>query len=101
MSNVVINGTECAPLEQSADMRIVIMQRGWVFVGEYKKLSDSECILTNAKNYRYQKTGKGFGYAAKHGPSKDCILDPCELPIRFHPLVVIASIDCDPSAWNS
>lgn len=100
MSNVQINGVEYAPVNQSEDIRIVILQRGWVFVGNYKKVSDSECVLTNAKNYRYQKSGQGFGYVAKNGPTGDCKLDPCELPVRFHPMTVVATIDCEASKWN-
>ena len=100
MSNIQVNGIEYAPIEQSGDIRIVILQRGWVFVGNFKKISDSECILTNAKNYRYQKSGQGFGYVAKHGPTSDCKLDPCEMPVRFHPLTIVATIDCESSKWK-
>lgn len=100
MSNVTINGVEYSPINQSKDIRIVILQRGWVFVGNFQKVSDSECVLTNAKNYRLQKSGKGFGYVAKNGPSLDCKLDPCELPVRFHPLTIVATIDCDGEKWN-
>ena len=100
MSNVVINGVEYAPVSQSEDIRIVILQRGWVFVGNFHKASDSECVLTNAKNYRLQRSGQGFGYVAKHGPTKDCKLDPCELPVRFHPLTIVATIDCEAGVWK-
>jgi hypothetical protein len=100
MSTVTINGVEYTPTKQSDDVRIVILQRGWVFIGNYQKLSDTECILTNAKNYRRQKSGKGFGYVAKNGPSENCELDLCELPVRFHPMTVIASIDCAGDKWN-
>ena len=100
MSNVTLNGVEYAPINQSSDVRIVILQRGWVFIGNYQKVSDSECVLTNAKNYRRQRSGQGFGYVAKHGPSEECVLDPCELPVRFHPMTVVATIDCEASAWK-
>lgn len=87
--------------EDTKDMRIVILQRGWVFIGAYEKLSDTECVLTEAKNYRYQGSGKGYGYVALHGPTSKCILDPCELPVRFHPLTVVATLDCDGAAWRA
>lgn len=95
MSNAEVNEAE-----PPADIRIVILQRGWVFVGSFRKVSDSECVLTNAKNYRYQKSGQGFGYVAKHGPTSGCILDPCDLPVRFHPLTIVATLDCDGSKWK-
>ena len=100
MSNLNVNGVEYAPLNKSEDIRIVILQRGWVFVGRYSE-TDKGCVLTNAKNYRYQGSKKGFGYVAKEGPSGECKLDPCELPVRFNPLTVIATIDCEGAKWKS
>lgn len=100
MSILIVNGVEYKPVNQEKDVRIVILQRGWVFVGNFKKVSDSECILTNAKNYRQQRSGKGFGYVAKHGPTSECKLDDCELPVRFHPLTIIATLDCEASRWK-
>jgi hypothetical protein len=97
--NITINGVEYAPLKQSDDIRIVILQRGWVFVGRYSE-TEKECVLTNAKNYRYQGSKKGFGYVAANGPSSECKLDPCDLPVRFNPLTVIATIDCDGEKWK-
>ena len=100
MSNINVNGVEYAPVNKSEDIRIVILQRGWVFVGRYSQASENECVLTDAKNYRRQRSGKGFGYVAKNGPSSSCELDPCELPVRFNPLTVIATIDCDGEKWT-
>jgi len=99
MDNITVNGVEYAPLNKSDDIRIVILQRGWVFVGRYSE-NEKECILTNAKNYRYQGSKKGFGFVAKDGPSNNCKLDPCDLPVRFNPLTVIATIDCDGEKWD-
>ena len=100
MSNITVNGVEYQPLNKSNDIRIVILQRGWVFVGRYSQVNENECILTDAKNYRYQGSKQGFGFVAKHGPSENCKLDPSELPVRFNPLTVIATIDCDGEKWQ-
>lgn len=100
MSNINVNGVEYTPVNKSEDIRIVILQRGWVFVGRYSE-TEKECVLTNAKNYRYQGSKKGFGFVAKGGPSANCKLDPCEMPVRFHPLTVIATIDCDGKKWTT
>ena len=96
---MIIDGIEHQVVVKSDDIRIVILQRGWVFVGRYSETKNG-CVLTNAKNYRRQQSGKGFGYVAKEGPSESCELDPCEMPVRFHPLTVIATIDCDGEKWN-
>ena len=99
MSNVMINGVEYKPLTKACDIRIVILQRGWVFIGNYLQVNENECILTDAKNYRYQGSKKGFGYVAEHGPSSECKLDDCGLPVRFNPLTVIATLDCAEDKW--
>ena len=100
MSNITMNGMEYQPLNKSDDIRIVILQRGWVFVGRYAQVNENECVLTDAKNYRYQKSGQGFGYVAKYGPTPDCKLDPCELPVRFNPMTIIATLDCEGNKWS-
>ncbi len=104
MENITINGVEFSPIvadkpAESEDIRIVILQRGWVFVGRYSE-NNKDCVLTNAKNYRWQGSKKGLGFVAKEGPSSECKLDPCELPVRFNALTVIATIDCDGEKWK-
>ena len=99
MDKINLNGVEYISANKSEDIRIVILQRGWVFIGRYSQ-SGNECMLTDAKNYRYQGGKQGFGFVANNGPSSDCKLDPCELPIKFHPLTVIATLDCNGDKWT-
>jgi hypothetical protein len=87
-----------APANKS-DIRIVILQRGWVYVGRYSQ-DGEDCRLDGASNIRVWGTTKGLGQLATSGPLPGTTLDPCP-PLRFHELTVIATIDCDPARWAS
>jgi hypothetical protein len=82
-----------------ADIRIVILQRGWVVVGRYEQRSESECILTGASVVRIWGTTRGLPQIAIEGPTDKTVLDRSPT-IRFHSLTVIATIDCAPSKWE-
>ena len=84
---------------QAADIRIVILQRGWVVVGRYQQKGD-EVSLQGAKVVRRWGTTQGLGELAASGPLPNTKLDPAPV-VRFHPLTVIATIDCDPAKWAS
>lgn len=79
-------------------IRIVILQRGWVFVGKYIA-GAVECRLENASTIRTWGTTKGLGEIAENGPTSTTKLDPCPT-VRFHPLTVIATIDTNESKWK-
>ena len=83
----------------SSDIRIVILQRGWVAVGRYSENGD-QCTLTDAAIVRIWGTTKGLPEIAHDGPTSKTVLDKSP-PIRFHKLTVIATIDCVASKWQS
>lgn len=80
------------------DVKIVILQRGWVMVGRYSK-NGSECTLERASVIRVWGTTRGLGEIAGGGPTKKTALDPAGT-VRFHELTVIATIDCEASKWT-
>ena len=84
--------------EYSSDIKIVILQRGWVMVGRLER-KGSECKLHNASVIRTWGTTKGLGELAENGKLKDTILDPCNGLVEFDYLTVVASIACKESAW--
>ena len=100
MSNVPttisIDGTEyvradsLGPTEQT-EYRIVIAQRGWVFVGQYDA-DDNEVVLTNAKVIRKWGTTAGLGQLALSGPTSATVLDPAGT-VRLHPMSIVATLD--------
>lgn len=79
-------------------LRIVILQRGWVYVGKFYQ-DGANCRLEDAKNVRNWGTTKGLGEIAMGGPTDATKLD--ESPtVRFHELTVVASLDCDAKKWQ-
>ena len=81
------------------DIRIVILQRGWVVVGHYSQVGE-ECLIEHARVVRRWGTSQGLGELAAGGPLPNTVLDPAPT-VRFHMLTVVATIDCEASKWTS
>lgn len=90
-------GCEYVEKGDKRDMRIVILQRGWVMVGEYTKVSSELHTLTDAAVIRIWGTTKGLGELI-NGPLSNTKLDPCGF-VEFHPLTVIASFKVKADKW--
>ncbi len=81
-----------------ADIRIVILQRGWVMVGNYAR--DREYVtLENPAVIRRWGTERGLGQVADGGPTVNTILDRATRPFEAHVLTTIGSQPCDPEKW--
>lgn len=80
------------------DVRIVIGQRGWVWVGRYTATTD-EVVLTDAAVIRIWGTSKGIGELVSGPVAGKTMLDKCGT-VRLHPLAVIASVECDSAKWS-
>ncbi len=78
---------------------MAILQRGWIFVGRFSQ-KGNRCTLKDSVNYRYQGSGKGFGFVAKFGPTRDCKMDKCGLPVSYNELTEVARMDCNEEIWN-
>lgn len=80
--------------------QIVILQRGWVFVGNYSiNKEKDECTLTDASCIRVWGTEKGLGELAEKGPLQNTKIDPSP-DVRFHPLTVVARMDVNEANWQ-
>ena len=77
--------------------RIVVLHRGWVVVGDFKK-DGNEVIVENANVVRRWGTTKGLGELAENGPQKNTVLDPCNT-VRANELAVVMTMDCNPEKW--
>ena len=84
--------------EIDGGIKIVILQRGWVFIGRFKKIG-SQCKLHNAYCIRRWGTSEGLGELAFKGKLNDTILEKTP-PVKFHELTVIATIDCVEEKWK-
>ena len=79
------------------DIRIVVLQRGWVYVGEYSAIGD-EVMISNARCMRRWGTTGGLAQLATQGPTPATELEaPCE--VRCHALAVISTIACVATVW--
>jgi hypothetical protein len=80
------------------EIRIVVLQRGWVVVGRYAA-TDTEVTITDASVIRVWGTDKGLGQLST-GPTESTILDPAGT-VRAHPMSVVLTIDCEEAGWLS
>lgn len=77
--------------------RIVIAQRGWVYVGRVDDSGD-QVVITDARVVRRWGTTAGLGQLAEHGPQLNTVLDPAGT-VRIHQLAVVAQIDAEEAVW--
>lgn len=82
----------------SSDIKIVVLQRGWVMVGRYSKDGDT-VTLENAHVIRTWGTTKGLGELALEGKQSNTKLDKAG-HVEFHILTVVATINCVDSKWS-
>ena len=84
----------------NSDIKIVILQRGWIMVGRFER-NGSDCKLYNASVIRSWGTSKGLGQLAKEGKQSNTKLDKCYGVVQFDYLTVCATIDCEVSEWEN
>lgn len=81
-----------------SNIKIVILQRGWVYVGRFFEGKD-EMRLEGAKCIRRWGTTKGLGEIVS-GPTTSTVLDPAGT-VRFHPMTVVAMLDTEGDKWSA
>lgn len=80
-------------------IKIVILQRGWVFIGKFAQ-EGSACKLENAYNIRRWGTSEGLGELALKGKQAETKLDKVGT-VSFHELTTVAVMDCEQSVWKN
>jgi hypothetical protein len=105
INEIKVNGVDyvrkdsCPEKKYEGDVKIVILQRGWVYVGRYNvNMETSMCELNSAYCIRVWGTTKGLS-ELKDGPTSTTKLDPAGRVV-FHLLTTIAIIDCAGDAWK-
>lgn len=81
-----------------SDVKIVVLQRGWVVIGQYKKVGD-EGQLFPAAVIRTWGTTKGLPELV-NGPTSQTKIDKSDATIRFNIGSEILLIDADSSKWE-
>lgn len=101
VQEIVIDGTTYVPKSSSAnytgDIKIVVLQRGWVYVGRFSR-NGNDCMLTNASCIRRWGTTKGLQELV-NGVTSDTVLDKCEGVVEFDWLTVVHTITVNPEKW--
>jgi hypothetical protein len=87
------------PTPTARDVRILVLPRGWVLVGDYCRDGD-EVVLTRAAVVRTWGTTRGLGEIAAGGPTKATKLDPCP-EVRAPLAAVVMTIACDAAKWDA
>jgi hypothetical protein len=100
MNEVIIDGCKYTKEEDGDDIRIVILQRGWVMVGIFSR-DESDCQLKKSSNIRRWGTTRGLGEIALNGPTENTKLDPNFGLIEFDYLTVVATIRCNKKKWEN
>jgi hypothetical protein len=102
IDEVTIEGKRYVPADSvpqgPSDIRIVVLQRGWVMVGRWSQ--DGEmCALDNASVIRMWGTTKGLGEIALNGPTSTTTLDACG-HVDFHILTTVVVLNCKDEKWS-
>jgi hypothetical protein len=80
------------------DVRIVVLQRGWILVGYFGK-KGLGCWLKNSKCIRRWGTTTGLGQLV-NGPTPETKLDE-NGDASFHRMTVVFDIRCNAEKWAS
>jgi hypothetical protein len=99
MNKISVDNVENVLVKESnSPIKIVIAQRGWVFVGRWHR-EGNDCKLTNASVIRVWGTTKGLGEITSK-PTDETILDKCGT-VCFDYLTVVATLDCEVEGWKN
>lgn len=94
---VIVDGVEYLRAD-SGDLKIVVLDRGFVVVGRVS-IVDSYVVINDCRCVRRWGTTKGLGQLAASGPQANTVLDP-QPRTRVLETQVIQMIDCVEESWN-
>lgn len=95
----VPKGSEISTEPKNSNIKIVILQRGWVFIGRYSEDGDN-CALDNGYSIRKWGTTSGLGQLALEGPTSSTTLDKYGR-VEFHRLTIVATLNCKEELWDA
>ena len=82
----------------NAKWKIIIAERGWVYVGRLTREED-QMVIRDCWNLRRWGTSTGLGQLAKDGPTPETVVDHYGV-VRIHVLAVVGVVDCNQTAWD-
>jgi hypothetical protein len=93
---ITVDGVEYRHVAAPSEVRIVVLQRGWIVVGRWAQDGD-EVVVRDASVVRFWGTTRGLGELFD-GPTKTTKLDPAGT-VRANAAAVVLTIDVDAEAW--
>ncbi len=95
----VPKGSEPKSENHTGDIKIVVLQRGWVYIGRFER-KENDCKLYNASCIRTWGTTKGLPELV-NGATSSTKLDKCEGVVEFDWLTVVCCITVNQEKWKS
>jgi hypothetical protein len=102
LKGILCSENSCAEVTQEGSynngLHIVILQRGWVVVGEIQSIG---CMVNISKAHVIRRCGTTDGLAqlANLGPQSETKLDQSS-DMQVHQLAIVATLKCQESSWN-
>ena len=96
-NEIYIKKSEVATEYQASPIQIVVLNKGWVVVGNVEE-KNGKTYIRKPSIIRYWGTKKGLGELAMSGKLPNTILDEC-LDIAVDTANVIFVMNCDQSKW--
>ena len=93
---IMVDGVEYRRVAAPSEVRIVVLQRGWIVVGRWSQDGD-EVAVRDASVVRFWGTTRGVGELVD-GPTEKTKLDPAGT-VRANAGAVVLTIDVDAEAW--
>ena len=78
---------------------ILVLQRGWVVVGDLECDTETLVRLKHASVIRRWGTTKGLPQLAQEGPQPNTILDGCTV-VEVHPLAIVLRLPTKAELWG-
>lgn len=98
MKTVVVDGVEYFPKAPNSSLKIVVLDRGYVVMGNVS-FQDEYVVIDNCSCVRRWGTTKGLGQLASEGKQSETVLD-AQPKTTVHKLQVVQMIDCEEKAWK-
>jgi hypothetical protein len=84
--------------DHQGEIKIVVLQRGWIYIGRFARKADNTCQLTSAYNIRQWGTKNGLGELV-NGKTSTTVLDKINGVVEFDWFTVVHTIAVDQSKW--
>lgn len=95
----VEKGSEVLSPNFKGPIKIVILQRGWVYIGRFER-NGNDCKLYNASVIRTWGTTKGLPELV-NGATSSTKLDKCDGIVEFDWLTVVHTITVNEEKWKT